>query len=281
MSETKFLVYIPDSVISERQGLMNKTEKVGLIARAAAIFGVEEVNIYHDELHGTHQDLELFAELLNYLLVPPYLRKVAFPIKEDFKYVGMLPPLNIESHLITKKDNIRFGYVIQKEGKFYVETGLEEQIELNSFQGIEKGSIIPIKIIKEKGKLYAIKHPFPGYSGFEIKKHYSLKQAIDKARSSGWPIIFTSKEGKPISKEWDSLKSAFKDKKKLNVFFGSPKRGLEEMLDEKYKEYGYWLNMVEGQKVKSVRTEEALYICLGQLNTLVRQINPENVQSKT
>jgi ATP-dependent protease HslVU (ClpYQ) peptidase subunit len=46
---------------------------------------------------------------------------------------------------------------------------------------------------------------------------------------------------------------------------------LEEMLEDKYKNMGFWLNMIEGQKVKTVRTEEAMFICLGQLNTLIRQ----------
>ncbi|MGC8593063.1 MAG: putative RNA uridine N3 methyltransferase [Nitrososphaeria archaeon] len=264
---------MPDSVISERSGLLSKTEKVGLIARAAVIFGVEEFNIYHDDLHGSHEDLELFYSLLQYLLTPPYLRKAAMPLKEEFKYVGMLPPLNIPSHIISKNEDLRFGYVLVKGEKFYVETGLEEPIELKSRENIAKGNIIPIKLYKEKGKVYAIKHPFPDYSGFEIVKFYNVKQALDKAMDSNGAIIFTSREGKPISSEWENLKKEFKEKRRYEIFFGSPKRGLEEILEDKYKNIGYWLNMIEGQKVRTVRTEEAMFICLGQLNTLIRQIN--------
>jgi len=272
MQKIRLSVYVPDSVLSERTGLMSKTEKAGLVARAAAIFGVEEINIYHDDVHGKHEDLELFYSLLRYVLTPPYLRKFAMPLKEEFKYVGMLPPLNIPSHVTTKNEELRFGLVITKGDKFYVETGLEEPVELKSKENIEKGKIISIKLYKEKGKIYAIKHPFPEYSGFEIIKLFNIKQALDKAFQSNGSVIFTSREGKPISSEWENLKKEFKDKRRFEIFFGSPKRGLEEMLEDKYKNTGFWLNMIEGQKVKTVRTEEAMFICLGQLNTLIRQI---------
>ena len=52
------------------------------------------------------------------------------------------------------------------------------------------------------------------------------------------------------------------------------------MLNDEQKRLGVWLNMIEGQKVKTVRTEEAMYICLGQINTLIRQAGPENLQGK-
>ena len=276
----KLAVYVPDSILSERAGLLSKTEKVGLVARAAAIFGVDELNIYHDDMHGKHEDLELFASILNYLLIPPYLRKAAVPIKDEFKYVGFLPPLNIPSHVISKEDEIRFGYVIEKNGKFYVETGLERPVELRSREKIEKGMIVSIKLIRERGKLYAIKHPYNDYSGFKVGKLYNIKQALDKASSQNGIIIFTSREGNPISREWEWLKGSLKNIRRVDVFFGSPKRGLEEMLNDEQKRLGVWLNMIEGQKVKTVRTEEAMYICLGQINTLIRQAGPENLQGK-
>jgi hypothetical protein len=58
------------------------------------------------------------------------------------------------------------------------------------------------------------------------------------------------------------------------IVFGSPKRGLQEILKQEGKTpeeaFDYFINTVPNQNVSTVRTEEAILISLGILNlTLV------------
>ncbi|MDR2707975.1 MAG: RNA-binding protein, partial [Nitrososphaerota archaeon] len=48
MSKNKLTIAIPASIISDTPHLREKTSKIGLIARIAAIFRVHEIIIYPD-----------------------------------------------------------------------------------------------------------------------------------------------------------------------------------------------------------------------------------------
>ena len=54
------------------------------------------------------------------------------------------------------------------------------------------------------------------------------------------------------------------------IIFGSPKRGLQEILKQEGKNpeetFDYFINTVPNQNVSTVRTEEAILISLGILN---------------
>lgn len=52
MNELDLSIFIPDSLTAETKDLKIKTYKVGLIARAASIFGVKRIVIYRDGADG-------------------------------------------------------------------------------------------------------------------------------------------------------------------------------------------------------------------------------------
>ncbi|MEM0313394.1 MAG: RNA methyltransferase, partial [Candidatus Bathyarchaeia archaeon] len=69
-------IAIPASVVSDTPHLREKTSKVGLIGRAAAIFGVDEIIIYRDDPEANQgRDINLIAALLSYMETPQYLKK--------------------------------------------------------------------------------------------------------------------------------------------------------------------------------------------------------------
>jgi len=91
---------------------------VGRIARAAAIFCVDEIIIFDDgekvkPLHPTSrptgpikadfkwasQPDTLLEHLLIYLDCPPYLRRRLFPVHDHLRGVGLLPSLDMPHHL--------------------------------------------------------------------------------------------------------------------------------------------------------------------------------------
>ena len=68
MDKKKLAIAIPASTISDTPHLREKTSKIGLIGRAAAIFRVDEIIVYLDNPKTNQiRDLEFIALLLNYL----------------------------------------------------------------------------------------------------------------------------------------------------------------------------------------------------------------------
>ena len=90
-----------------------KTRLAGTIARALAVFCVDEVitfndappsNEYGDELTRQHftgyDDPSYFlTHILSYLETPPFLRVRLFPLHPDLKYAGAAPSLDMPHHL--------------------------------------------------------------------------------------------------------------------------------------------------------------------------------------
>ena len=89
MDKTKIAIAIPASTISDTPHLREKTAKIGLIGRAAAIFRVDEIIVYPDNPRANQErDLDFIALLLNYLETPQYLRKALFKIESQLAVCG-------------------------------------------------------------------------------------------------------------------------------------------------------------------------------------------------
>lgn len=130
---------IPGSIIENAQSAPLKTYLAGQIARAAAIFQIDEIIIFDDQLsshraadqaessaHHTHaahanassssseqpqpqsqrsnygpiSDCHMFLErILQYIETPQYLRRHLFPKHNDLRYAGLLNPLSCPHHM--------------------------------------------------------------------------------------------------------------------------------------------------------------------------------------
>ncbi|MGC8661175.1 MAG: putative RNA uridine N3 methyltransferase [Nitrososphaeria archaeon] len=265
-------VCVPDSVLSERPSLLSKTEKVGEIVRAISIFEVKTLYIYHDREDGSLHDMELFETLVKYLLTPPYLRKFAFPMNNELKYVGLLPPINIPSHIVEKEDNLRYGMVIRSGNEMYVETGIGKRVRLTGYKNAKNGEIIPLKLVRVGSEVAAVMHNFKGYSGPKVKMIPDFNVFIDSMDYDNSTVLYTSREGEPIGRIWEDLARKMKTTGNAVLLFGSPKRGFEDMLDQSYRKKGFWVNVAEGQAVRTIRTEEAVLISLGLINYIAHII---------
>src|SRR5580700_169795 len=91
----KLSIAFPDTVLEEHDSLREKTVKLGQIARACSVFGVDDVLVFRDPRGG---ESGLIRRVLEYLETPQYLRKRLFPLDESLRYAGLLPPLRIPSH---------------------------------------------------------------------------------------------------------------------------------------------------------------------------------------
>ena len=262
-------IAIPDSSLQDESVTLHKTKKVSMIARACAIFKINQIFIYQDG-KGNKNDSVLLSTLLKYLETPPYFRKQLFSKTKLLKYSGVLQPLNISNHLTTsdqklvKIDDTRDGLVINYKGKKFVDIGINQLIP---YFGIAKpGTRIAVKITSTQPK-FTIKEisriDVKNYWGYKVKEKGNLFSAL-----SSWEgkIILTSRKGKVCTAS--SLEKIIRSKEPILIVFGTTNKGIHEILGPHIKKIqnSKIINFFPNQATQSVRLEEAILGILSVIN---------------
>lgn len=283
MRKRKLCVAIPASLVSDIPHLREKTSRIGFIGRTAAIFGVEEITIYRDELEINQEaDANLIALLLSYMETPQYLRKKLFTLRPELAYAGILPPLRTPHHPLKnrtadlKVGEYREGVVIAKvdEGTL-VNIGVEKPALIKGTQiPMNKRVTVKITRIKEHvtGEL-ANRQEIPFYWGYKVTV---WKDSLGKYLK-GEPFdlkIATSKHGALFMDVKDKLVEKWKKAETVLVVFGAPAKGLYEIAKQEgfnlNENVDFVVNTVPGQRTETVRTEEALLATLAVFNCCFR-----------
>jgi len=274
----RLIVCAPASLLSESSSLRDSTMKLGVFGRALAIYRVDEVIIYPDiNYESQKNDMELISLILRYLETPQYLRKYLFPLKEELKYAGILPPLATPQHkLEVKIKDLKDGEfreaVITETSKRAImcDVGLKKKIKIliNKKKHIKKGQRVTVKIKKEKDKFYAYlvrREEVPEYWGYNVNKiKENLKDYIKKYPEGLW--IGTSRLGSKISEKFKELHHQLQFKERIFLVFGGPREGLNKIL-KRIKEdpknlFDFYINMIPKQGTRTIRVEEALHSSL-------------------
>lgn len=257
-------VALPDSLLMEDRDLRDKTLKLGQIARAASIFCVRRIIIFPDPMGEGGKDNILIRDVLQYIETPQYLRKRLYPLKPHLKFAGLLPPLKIPSH---KRE------AVLRDGEFreaFIELkGRDERVAFVGtpnpikYTGKAKpGSRQTVRIRIESGVAKAIdasRSEINEYWGYSVKMVTDLFQYIERYNLK----VATSRLGTPITHIWENLCLKLGSSPTCVVVFGSPKRGLFEMFqNQDMTRFDFVLNVVPGQGVETVRTEEAVFLSL-------------------
>jgi hypothetical protein len=279
MDKKKLSIAIPASVISDTPHLRERTSKIGLIGRAAAIFRVDEIIVYSDNAKVDQgRDLQFIELLLNYLETPQYLRKSLFPIDADLQFAGILPPLRIPSHPLSgKTKHLKIGEyregVIQGEVKegLHVDIGVQQLALLRHkhYQSNERLTVQVVSVGEGVEVQPVNREDVPFYWGFCVRVEkrplgkimigdsFELKLATARIGDN-----FLDVAGE-IGKKWSMSK-------RILVAFGAPSRGLHEITQDegiKLEELSdFVVNTVPDQGTATVRTEEALLASLAILN---------------
>jgi hypothetical protein len=281
LAKNKVAVAIPASIISDTPHLREKTSKVGLIGRAAAIFRVDEIIIYRDNRKANqYQDADFIATLLTYMETPQYLRKKIFEIDPRLQCVGILPPLRTPHHPLNKRtENLKIGEY--REGVIVacisdgalVDIGVEQNA-LTREKLCEIGERVTVKIIKVGKQVevqIANRDEISEYWGYKVTQAME-KHALTKLLLSGRfdLIIGTSKKGSDFAGVKGELARRWKEAANTLIVFGSPEKGLYEMVKEwnmnLHDLVDFVVNTVPAQGTETVRTEEALFATLAILN---------------
>ncbi len=263
-------IAIPDSSLQDESTHLYKTRKVSIIARACAIFKVNQIFIYKDK-NGNKNDSMLLSTLLKYLETPQYFRRQLFPKSKLLNYSGVLQPLNIANHLVTanqkliKNGDQRDGLIINYKGRKFVDIGINKPIPY--FGKAKSGTRIAVKVIDTKPK-FTIKEisreDVKDYWGYKIKERGSLFATL-----STWTgkVILTSKKGKIFTAS-DAGKITQSDNSILLVF-GTTNKGIHEILgaDIKKVQNSKIINFFPNQATETVRLEEAILGTLSIINS--------------
>ncbi len=266
-------VAIPDTSVSDCPDLRQKTEKIGQIARALAVFKVDRVVIYKAK-HSNGKSLRdsvLLEKLLRYMDTPQYLRRKVFPMSPSLKYVGILHPLRIRSHPLETRTRLvtdgelRWG-VQERPG--LVDIGLDDMIEYEKKVGTRVPTLF--RIAKTRGRIQlepTTRGNAEYYFGYETETTDDLVTYLDICKSQ--ICIAFSRLGTPFQRVTEQIDAMLSSTHEIVTLFGDPYSGVRDLVEDKdaLKEHvDFWVNTIAGQGTETVRLEEAIWISLGLFN---------------
>ncbi len=250
-------IAIPSSALINENDPKIKMFKIGLIARACAIFRVEEILIYRDP---KLDESDFIKDVLEYLEIPQYLRRYLVPLKPSLRYVGVLPPLRIPSHKPKrlKVGEVREGVVrrVAPDGTCWVDIGLNALALLRPKRRLKRGARVTVRVCSKKPLVVEEAEP-DEYWGYEVRK-VELKDVLKRKN-----VIVTSRRCEVV--RLDDIKRSLRNP--ITLIFGSPVEGVFEIADRLGLDVDVecW-NTIPMQGVETVRLEEAVLATLAMLN---------------
>ena len=279
INKKKLAIAIPASTISDTPHLREKTAKIGLIGRAAAIFRVDEIIVYPDNPKTDQtQEIDFIELLLNYLETPQYLRKRLFKIEPDLQFAGILPPLRTPHHPLSGKlrdlkvGEYREGLVLSqaKEG-LLVDIGVEQPAVLRETQyAVDDRLTLQVVNVGMRVEVQAVnRENVPLYWGFIVRgEKQPFRQLVTNNNFD--LVIATARQGEKFAAVTAEMQKKWSRAQHILVAFGPPSRGLHEIAKEEGSKLeslaDFVVNMIPEQGTATVRTEEALLASLAILN---------------
>jgi len=263
----RLAVSIPDTVTEEKESPRDKIVKLGAIARASAIYGVDVIEVFRDP-KGRGEG-EAVGTVLQYLETPQYLRRRLFPLNETLRFAGLLPPLRIPSHKPRVPfDRISVGEVREGivNGDGTIDIGLDVAPRLESAPPAGSRATVRISSTHPPVAEVVTKERAGVYWGYSVEMT-QMEEVFTDARFK--IKVATSRFGIPLQDALGRLRDSLGGADGVKVIFGSPSRGLFDMAGPDLdKKVDLVLNLFPAQQVETVRTEEALFAGLGLLSLL-------------
>ncbi|ERG95055.1 putative RNA uridine N3 methyltransferase [Haloquadratum walsbyi] len=295
-------VLIPSSVVREAEDKREATRKLGYIARSAAIFQADQLNIFPDREGERRLGGEFVETVLRYAATPPHLRKKIWGQRDELEYVGVLPPLRVSSTTgseSTDSGSLTQGIVTEvgSDDRVRVNCELQHPISLHvpDSMSVREGTRVAIRISsREPVRARIVDTPL---SGFDVSC-LDLVDALDHATAG--ITVATSRHGEMITTGRLPELTARIDRAGATIVFGAPGRGLLAILGDDNPPntqtqmgehasshmdanttgggtasgmvepsidpgFDLWINTIPRQGSEVVRTEEAMFASLALL----------------
>jgi len=264
-------ILIPSSLTMESRDKRLNTLKVGLIARAAAVFRVDRIVVYRDP---EFNDSRFISMVLRYMDTPQYLRKMLIPMKEELRHVGILPPLRTGHHPLNAKTSalkigeFRVGAVVESVGSdkgVWAEIGVDHPVPLRTKKSYQVGQRLNIRIfsLNPLAAEPVERSQIPCHWGYETVVTGSLERYIENWKGA---VLLTSRNGRSLTAEILQRLGEMYQRCDLAVVFGSSARGVDAFLSKKALERYDMINTIPYQGTETVRVEEAAFATLALLN---------------
>ncbi|KAI0867546.1 DUF171-domain-containing protein [Hypoxylon argillaceum] len=294
-------IALPGSILSTCRRDDQRTALVSHVARALAVFTIDEIVIFDDtpldsrpaniDPDGYTGDVDpcgYLDHLLQYMEMPPFMRRTLLPLHPNLKAAGLMASLDIPSH--PHSDWLPYCEGVTTSGATadgsgtLVDVGHKTTVTIS--QDIPPKTRITIQMDTNDWSRGEPVDPVTPrteggfYWGYAVRRCNSLAAVFEECSyDGGYDLsIGTSERG-------SSVYDTFPEKKKrelsnfnhLMVVFGGP-RGLEYAAenDPALQEMGitrgrtkelfdHWVNILPGQGSRTIRTDEALFIGLAGL----------------
>ncbi|CAG7719894.1 unnamed protein product [Allacma fusca] len=285
-------IAVAGSILDNAQSPALRAYLAGQIARAAAIFSVDEIIVFDDSGGKSTTACEQMARILQFLECPQYLRKYLFAIHPDLQFAGVISPLDVPHHL--RKHEIlpyREGVVSNRplrDGKgSYIFIGLEKDARVDKI--LPENTRVTVKLDKPelmltvKGKLTGrlVSPSLPRreagiYWGYSVRIATSLHGVFSQSIfREGYDVtIGTSEKGSPVSDlkipQFKHLLVVFGGVEGLEYAFDNDEASLGEDVSELFHNY---INTCPSQGSRTIRTEEAILISLAALVPAISNVS--------
>jgi hypothetical protein len=261
-------VAVPDTVLEEKDSPREKTAKLGLIARACSIYGVDVIQVFKDDRR--RGEPALIRRVLEYLETPQYLRRRLFPLDEMLRYAGALPPLRIPSHK-PKIPMERLSVGDERDGVVNadgtVDIGLDRPPRLK--EKAAAGSRVTVRVASTAPLVAEVipRDQVKEYWGYTVEM-----ATVDGVFKDDWfgVKVATSRFGNSLQSQAPAMREAVRAALGVKLIFGSPSRGLFDIVGpDLAKKARFVVNLFADQHVETVRAEEAISAGLGLVNVLM------------
>ncbi|KAH6605210.1 hypothetical protein Trco_006917 [Trichoderma cornu-damae] len=295
-------VAFPSSTIATLATAEQRIAVPSRIARALAIFSIDEVIVFDDSpvasrplntdtsaYTGDTDPCHFLTHVLSYLEAPPFMRKALFPLHPNLRLISSLPGLDTPHHPHPKesmsyREGVTIAGMTKSSDGTLVDVGLEKPVEIK--EDIPPKTRVTIKLSEDESEPSECVHPHAPrtetgfYWGYTVRKAASLSAVFTESPyENGYDMsIGTSERGSPASKEFPhSRRLQFNH---MLIVFGGP-RGIEyaAMNDEELGGMGiqggktrelfdHWVDVLPNQGSRTIRTEEAVFIALTALKRI-------------
>ena len=226
-------ILVPSSLVREAEDKREATRKLGYVARAATVFRADRLWVFPDPDGERRWGGGFVETVLAYAATPPYLRKEVWSQRDELEYAGVLPPLRAVPRTGSGSNDsgsLRQGIVTEvgSEGRVRVNCGLQHPLSLHTPSGmeVEEGERVTIRISSRRPvRAKLVDRPLPGLDVGRM----GLSAAL--GRSDAGVRIATSRFGEGLTVGRLGALSARVERDGMTVAFGSPGRGLPEILD--------------------------------------------------
>jgi predicted SPOUT superfamily RNA methylase MTH1 len=273
-------VAIPDTSLIDCTDLRQKTVKVGQIARALAIFRVDQILVYSTGKLSSAQkrDAELIMKILRFMDIPQYLRRRVFPRSPSLQYAGLLPPLRTRSHPLQSRisdlsvGSLRWGIQV-RPGK--IDLGFDELVNFSTILSERDPTLFKVESASPYLSFSVVdRSKAPIYWGFEVGHAENLVTLLEESKMM--TRVGFSRKAPLFANLENDLRSTVSNTGSVLAIFGDPTSGILEIFDSQRDDVkshiDFWVNSIDGQGSETVRLEEAVFVCLGLLNNSVGKI---------